>query len=79
MKSNMKWLTGFFALILAAVGVFAAGGALDIPKHLGVMASLDSTMRGASAFLAISAIGLSLRLWLKAFGIETSTGLSENQ
>ncbi len=74
----MKWLAGLTALILAAIGVFAAGGALDLPNQLGVVASLDSTTRTASAILAVATIGLSLRLWLRAFGIETSTGLSDN-
>lgn len=79
----MKWLTGTIAVILAAVGVFAAGTALDIPAtfgpaNFGVIASLDSTTRTASALLAIAAIGLSLRLWLRVFGIETSTGLSDH-
>ncbi len=74
----MKLLFGFIAVVLAAIGVFAAGGALDIPTKLGIMASLDSTMRGASAVLAFAAIGLSLRLWLRVFEIETPSGLSKN-
>ena len=74
----MKWLAGSLAITLAAIGVFAAGGALDLPANLGVMASLDSTLRTASAILAVGTIGLSLRIWLRIFGIETSTGLSDN-
>lgn len=72
----MKFLMALGAFALTVIGVFAAGGALEFPREVETLAALDPATRAFAGVLAIAAIGLALRLWLRVFGIEPGTGLS---